>query len=306
MKNSLLDLVQNLDSFSKTDSIYSFVSHDGIEIGYMLPMVALEFVNHPELVTVDTDLKLVTMRSDLDQFDRRNEVFASVLLKWRLESKFEVLKGWRNELYTVYNPTHVPYMLIERAFSSLLGVITYGVHINGYIPPQLSEDGQLRLWVPRRSYKKPTCPGELDNTVAGGLGYPYEKYETCIKECGEEAGLDEEYTKRNLKSCGVMTYIYQKSHDLEQETALIQPEAEFIYDLTFDNETVPKPVDGEVHEFYLMTMDEVLEKLHLGEFKYNCSGVIIDFLVRHGHLDNEVDLLEIQAKTHRALPFPTI
>ena len=66
-------------------------------------------------------------------------------------SKFHELldKGWRNELYTVYNPSSVPYMLIERAFSVLLGVVTYGVHINGYVPPENSSNGKLKFWVPR-------------------------------------------------------------------------------------------------------------------------------------------------------------
>ena len=36
--------------------------------------------------------------------------------------------------------------------------------MTGYVTRR---DG-LHVWVPRRSYEKPTFPGELDNTVAGG------------------------------------------------------------------------------------------------------------------------------------------
>lgn len=41
----------------------------------------------------------------------------------------------------------------------------YGVHINGFVR---GSDGQLQLWVARRSSTKPTWPSLLDHIAAGG------------------------------------------------------------------------------------------------------------------------------------------
>ncbi len=50
----------------------------------------------------------------------------------------------------------------------------------------------LHIWVPRRSYDKPTFPGQLDNTVAGGQPAGIGLLDNLIKECGEEAAIPPE------------------------------------------------------------------------------------------------------------------
>ncbi|ODV94772.1 hypothetical protein PACTADRAFT_50633 [Pachysolen tannophilus NRRL Y-2460] len=318
-KFSLVELIRKIDVLPYAHEVnryglfekstYKFLAHDGTLIGYMLPLVAERFKEHSDCVSVDEVARTVAIIPALDTIESRNLKFKEIAEAWRSMNTFNILKGWRNELYVVYNPSHTPYLLVERAFSMLLGVITYGVHINGYIPPELSEDGKLKLWVPRRSYQKPTYPGMLDNTVAGGMGYPYGVFETCVKECYEEAGLDEAYVRENIKQNGVISYIYQHEPEVyNNEFGLIQPEVEFIFDLVMKPEKIPKPTDNEVQEFYLMGIDEVLTRLANGEFKYNCAGVIIDFLIRHGYLTigMELEYLEIVNRIHRRLPFPSI
>ena len=64
---------------------------------------------------------------------------------------------WRNELYPVYLNPHRPIRSelafeMERAASSLFGVVTYGVHLTVYT----TEDPEWRVWVPRRSATKQT------------------------------------------------------------------------------------------------------------------------------------------------------
>ena len=44
----------------------------------------------------------------------------------------------------------------------LFGVKRYGVHVNGY---SRDENGELRMWLARRSITKQTHPGKLDNLV---------------------------------------------------------------------------------------------------------------------------------------------
>ena len=52
---------------------------------------------------------------------------------------------------------------MERCATPLFGVVTYGVHMTVYVPP--TQFQPMRIWTPKRSEKKPTYPGMLDNSV---------------------------------------------------------------------------------------------------------------------------------------------
>eukprot|EP00957_Ditylum_brightwellii_P028937 2186022-Ditylum_brightwellii.AAC.1 len=71
------------------------------------------------------------------------------------------ITGWRNELYPIAEGFYdEPLLLMERAATSFVGAIEYGVHINGM----------------------------LDHIVAGGQPANMGLMENVIKECMEEAG----------------------------------------------------------------------------------------------------------------------
>lgn len=307
-KMSLHDVITKVDTFPYDhvpDHYYTFVAHNGVPIGYMTHNVAQLFDGEHHF-DVDNQAKTVLMSPQLTTIELRNELFSTIAARWRLLPQFHVTldKAWRDELYTVYNPQSTPYMLVERAFLILLGVVTYGVHINGYVPAHKSKDGKLKLWVPRRSATKSTFPGMLDNTVAGGLGHPYGINETVIKECQEEAGLDLDFVKLHLVPTGVVLYMIQPDGPKHQ----VQPEVEYTFDLQFDDETsvVPHPVDGEAESFQLLSLEEVLPKLAAGEFKPNCGLIIVDFMLRHGLVDAETPHYhDIVSRSHRRFPFPT-
>jgi Domain of unknown function (DUF4743) len=71
--------------------------------------------------------------------------------------------GWRNELYPVYGANGEVLFVMERCATPLFGVVTLGVHMTVYVSP--SQFQPMRIWTPKRSLKKPTYPGMLDNTV---------------------------------------------------------------------------------------------------------------------------------------------
>ncbi|ABN66893.2 thiamine pyrophosphokinase [Scheffersomyces stipitis CBS 6054] len=311
-----LDIVDDVDSFPyesnsvstgeaavKLEDFYTLVAHEGTPIGLVSSAITKYFSKETSFTT-NNSAKTITLKPEYNTLQLRNDLFAEISSRWRNLPEFEELldKGWRNELYTVFNPSHTPYVQIERAFSVLTGVVTYGAHLTGYVPPEKSENGKLKLWIPRRSSTKPTYPGMLDNTVAGGLGYPHGIWETVVKEAYEEAGLDEDFVVSHTKGAGVLSYMYVTSD------GRVQPEVEYIYDLAFDNETevVPSPVDGEAEYFSLMDVDEVLERVKNKEFKPNCGIVIFDFLIRHGYItpENEPNYHEIVSRCHRRMPFP--
>lgn len=302
---SVLSVVEHVDTFpyGEPDFYWLFWSHDLKLLGYIVPEIAARLGQNTHFI-VDHASKSVTISAELDTFEKRNAVFAEIADNWRLSDEL-LAQGWRNELYTIYNPRSKPYMLLERAFSCLLGVVTYGVHITGYVPAEKSSDGCLKLWVPRRSATKATYPGKLDNTIAGGLAHPFGIWENVVKECYEEGGLDELFVRSHVKPVGVLSYLCQPYG----ATGHAQPEVEYLYDLEFESETdhVPHPVDGEAEDFQLMTVEEVRTRMGAGEFKPNCGLVIIDFLMRHGYItpENEPNYLEIQTRIHRRFPFAT-
>ncbi|CDR46577.1 CYFA0S24e00364g1_1 [Cyberlindnera fabianii] len=304
---SLLPIIEAVDSFTydgKPEEVYTLVAHDGKgQLGYILPSIAEQLTLFPDTLIVNKDAKTIQISASLDTPEKRETALNSVALTLREKDCFETLRGWRDEKYTVYYPESTPYVLLERAFCPLLGVVMYGVHVNGYIPPSMSISGGYEFWVPRRSATKATFPGMLDNTIAGGLGHPYGVYDTVIKESHEEAGIEKEYIEKNLKAVGSVSYMFCN----DREGGIVQPEQEYVFDMVFDQHTKPFPVDHEAEDFTLMTLDEVLQRLHGGEFKPNCALVMVDFLIRHGLVtaENEPGYLEILRRSHRRFPFAT-
>ncbi len=206
---------------------------------------------------------------------------------WLQELRDEALFGdWRGERYPVTpDLKRPPLMDMERAAVPSFGVRAYGVHLTGYVR---RADG-LHIWVPRRAYDKPTYPGMLDNTVAGGQPTGLGLMENVIKECAEEAGIPEAIA-RNAKGAGCITYCYQSGVQLK-------PDVQYVFDLELPEDFTPAIVDGEVDSFELWPVSRVIERVRdTFDFKYNCNLVLIDFFVRHGLIEpDDPDYLAIVA-----------
>ncbi|ODV59325.1 uncharacterized protein ASCRUDRAFT_77083 [Ascoidea rubescens DSM 1968] len=326
-EQSFLEIVKQVDTLPYPgekdyelflQNTYELITHDGEQtIGHIITYIVqslkkcMELTNDDCLI-FDNKQKKCFINPRLDTFDKRSGAFNKIATVCRDEKIIKVLEhGWRNESYVIYYPTSVPYIAVERAFSVLLGVVTYGVHLVCYIPPHLSSTNELKFWIPKRSKNKPTFPSMLDNTVAGGIAYPYGVFETLVKESEEEASLSSKFVEENSKSCGVLSYTYKKNGaNYDSANCNIQPETEYIYDIEMsegDIINIPKPNDNEVEWFKLLSLNEVLEKLKQGEFKPNCALVIIDFLIRKSYItpENEPYYLEIVQRSHRKFPYPT-
>jgi len=239
----------------------------------------------------------------------RSRAVAATCDYWRENGKFEVLKGWRDELYAVYGTGNELLWNVERSASCLFGVLTYGVHMSCYTLVGEEERGKegtkygFKLWIPRRAKTKQTYGGMLDNTVAGGIASGEEPFECLVREADEEASLPEKYVRENSKDVGSVTYIYVREARAGGESGMLQPECQFVYDLELPKDMVPQPKDGEVECFYLWTVEKCLEALGKGEFKPNCAIVVLDFLVRWSALGGE-EGEEIRRRVHRKLEFP--
>ena len=177
----------------------------------------------------------------------------------------------------------VPEFLIDRAVTSCFGTRTFGQHLNGYV----MKNGQLRMWIARRSMDRGHEPGKLDQMVAGGFPHGISAEDNMRKECMEEAGMLAALADQ-AQAVGAITCRYEVPRG-------VKPETLYCYDLLLPEDFQPVCTDGEVDEFMLMPVEEVAEIVRdTDDFKLNCNLVIIDFLIRHGNLmpeDEDYDLL---------------
>lgn len=233
--------------------------------------------------------------------------------------------GWREELYSIYGPplpflqdastglypsplpgTNLAFRL-ERAACSLFSLRTFGVHCTGYISNPTTQE--TSLWVAKRSHSKPTWPGRLDNTVAGGISSGSTPYESMVRECTEEASLDSRWVRSRLRPVGTISYLTKS-----EVGGWYQPETQYLYDLPFDSSPLTsdsvRPItnaqDGEVENFTLLPESEILSSLLSEEWKPNCVLVVIDFLIRKGKVTFESDakFTEICESLRRGVGLP--
>lgn len=214
-------------------------------------------------------------------FDSRSNAVANVMEALRQDG---IVQGWRNELYPVGTSFYTtPCFVIERAAAPFVGALEYGVHVNGLV----QQEGVTKMWMARRSKTKSKFPGMLDHIVAGGQPAGMGLLDNVIKECLEEAGIPEEVTRSGIKATGAVSY--ENYNGPMKDT--VSRAVLFNYDLYLPPEFEPKPVDGEVEEFFLWTIDQILESMapdYPDPIKPNCYSVIIDYLWREGHVSPEV------------------
>ncbi|SZF05155.1 unnamed protein product [Blumeria hordei] len=315
---TFLDYVNECDAFPYPDtstydaflSIHYTLLWNDTPIGYVTDSVIQALGSLPSTLKESIDLSIdhhnhqLSILQKLQTSDSRTAAVAALCDYWRQSHTFEVLLGWRDELYPVYGPGNEILWSVERSASSLFGIVSYGVHMTAYTIDKNSEYG-IKIWVPRRSMRKQTFGGMLDNTVAGGIATGELPLESLVREANEEAGLEEFLVRKHAKAWGTVSYIYIRDARAGGEVGLIQPECQYVYDIELPGKVIPVPVDGEVEQFYLWSVAEVQAALTRGEFKPNCALVMLDFFLRWSILTQDNGTCsEIRRRIHRKLEFP--
>ncbi|HSO08216.1 MAG TPA: DUF4743 domain-containing protein [Pelomicrobium sp.] len=181
------------------------------------------------------------------------------------------ITGVRRERYAVRSRFDAPPLFeVERAAARPFGFTTWAAHVNGVT------DGGRSMWIARRSSSKPIDPGMLDNLVGGGIAAGHAVTETVIKECWEEAGIAAPLA-RLAQPAGTVSLLRQVPEGVQAETI-------FVHDLWLPPEFEPRNTDGEVAGFERVAVADLPRCLAEGEFTCDSALVILDFLVRHGHL----------------------
>lgn len=240
---------------------------EGRQLGWVTHALARRLADFPDLLAVEA--RGVTLLPTVAGYERRTQAMAA-LVERLIESGHVPRR--RGELYPVLRDwQETPLFALDRGAVPILGVRSFGVHLNGYV-----EDAEgLKLWVGKRSPTKPTAPGKLDHLVAGGQPLGLTPWANLLKECHEEAGLTPDLAGR-ARPAGLISYRCRFT-DGQRDDVL------FVYDLALPPDWVPDPQDDEVQEFYLWPVEQVIERLRRSEdFKFNVALVSIDFLIRRG------------------------
>jgi 8-oxo-dGTP pyrophosphatase MutT (NUDIX family) len=183
------------------------------------------------------------------------------------------LTAWRDERYAVAaRPGETPPFEIERAAARYFGVHTFAAHANGLVG---DPDG-WRMWLARRSPTKPIDPGRLDNLVGGGIPVGASAAETLAREAWEEAGIAEQLAREAMPAATVEIRRDQPD-GLQRETI-------YVHDLWLPAHFVPANQDGEAVEHRLCDPEEVLAVSATDDITADASLVIVDFLLRQGHV----------------------
>ena len=262
---AFLDRIEDCRRFDPAD--YRPFAIGGAEVGLVRHAFAARLKDFPGVFAVDP--AGVRLDERLTDFDSRTRAVAEVLESLRAKGE---IQGWRDEPYPVaVSFSAPPLMTLERAAVPLFGVLAFGVHLNGVV----GDRADLRMWVAKRSLRKPTGPGKLDQLVAGGQPAGISLTDNLIKECAEEAAIPPDLARRAIP-IGAVSYVTERPEGLRRDVL-------FNYDLELPEAFAPANADGEVDSFHLWPIAKVVETVcDTDRFKFNCALVVIDFLIRRG------------------------
>ena len=251
----------------------------GTRIGWVRRALARRLGDFPQVFAFESDA--VTLSPALDGFESRSQAMAEVV--GRLVDSGDIAK-LRREIYPVLARWGTPPLLsIDRGATTVFGIQTFGIHVNGFVR---TADG-IEMWIGRRAGDRTVAPGKLDNLVGGGQPIGLTLAENLVKEAEEEAGLDPDAALR-ARPVGAIGYTMEVPAGLKRDVL-------FNYDLELPADFVPRNQDGEVAAFYRWPLAEVAARVRdTDDFKFNVALVVIDFLIRHGHLTpDEPDYLAL-------------
>jgi 8-oxo-dGTP pyrophosphatase MutT (NUDIX family) len=280
---SFLDRIAVLHDWDPT--AYRPFRIDGVRVGRVTDIGAGLLAEFPEVFQVADDG--VELHPGLGDLDARSAAVHDVIVQ--LADRGDVRQP-RGETYGISEGWNAPTRLrLDRGLVPMFGVKSYGVHVNGFVR---GPDG-LKMWIGQRAPDKRVAPSKLDHMVAGGLAHGYSVDETVVKEAAEEADVPDALARR-ARPVGALTYVTELEQGLRDDTL-------FVFDLELPADFVPRNTDGELTGFELWDIDAVMARVRdTDDFKFNVAPVLIDFFVRHGLLDPDLepDYLPIVRQLH--------
>ncbi|BEV73266.1 MULTISPECIES: NUDIX hydrolase family protein [unclassified Paludibacterium] len=182
------------------------------------------------------------------------------------------LNGWRNENFQACLPDGTPLFELERAAFRPLGLTSHAVHLNGLCR---MPDGEVRMWLGRRSPHKAVDPNRMDNMVGGGVAAGESIELAREREGWEEAGLSAERL-RDVPRHSLLLAERPVQRGLHREWL-------HVFDIWLPPEIQPCNQDGEVAEHVLLSLSEVESLLIEERFMIDAALVAAECLGRLGY-----------------------
>ncbi|HEV2978723.1 MAG TPA: DUF4743 domain-containing protein [Casimicrobiaceae bacterium] len=237
-------------------------------VGWVTPARAQRLARWPALF--ERDERGVACAPRLSTPEARTVALAEVA---RILATESALTAWRDERYAVAPDPAAPALFeLERAAARYFGIHTFAAHANGLV----GADGSWQMWLARRSATKAIDPGLLDNLVGGGIASGTTPAQTIIREAWEEAGIGEEVARR-APCAGWVELCRDRPDGMQRETI-------YVHDFWLPPEFAPANQDGEAVAHRLCLPDDILALLASDDITADASLVIVDFLLRQGHI----------------------
>jgi len=175
--------------------------------------------------------------------------------------------AWRDEQLAVTDAQGSRIASVERAVVRVLGIPTTAVHLIGQ-----AEDG--RFWVQQRALNKSNDPGLWDTLMGGMISGADTLASALARETWEEAGLRLEALRNTVR--GGQVDIRRPCDDGHGAGYVI--ERIDWYHCTVPDGLLPVNQDGEVEQFVLMEVGEMIAKMHAGEFTSEAALIQAELL----------------------------
>jgi 8-oxo-dGTP pyrophosphatase MutT (NUDIX family) len=182
---------------------------------------------------------------------------------------------WRNEQLGVFNPSGDRLGNVERGAARPLGIATRAVHLVGW-----SNDG--RMWVQQRALNKSNDPGQWD-TLMGGMVSAHDTLATALaRETWEEAGLHIGALQDVVKG-GCVT-IRRPTADAgdggdDHGIGYVVENIDW-FSGSLPDGVAPDNQDGEVAQFQVLQIPNLIERLHNNEFTLEAALILVAALDR--------------------------
>lgn len=181
------------------------------------------------------------------------------------------LSGWRDEHFQACAADGSPLFELERAAFRPLGLTSHAVHLNGLT----RRNGDVMMWLGRRSPDKAVDPNRMDNMVGGGIAAGESIDQARLRESQEEAGLPAALVNRAEPSALILAE-RPVQRGLHREWL-------HVFDLWLDEDVAPANQDGEVAEHCCVPLAEVETLIAEERFMIDAALAAADCLARLGY-----------------------
>jgi hypothetical protein len=106
-----------------------------------------------------------------------------------------------------------------------------------------------------------------------------------VRECAEEASIPSPFARQHARFTGCLPFPNRSP------SGWLLPGQYYLFDMNVPSDAPVKPrpniKDGEVENFRVMGVEEVLVELSEGHFKPSSALAMAKFLIAHGHVTSE-------------------